>query len=256
MKLFPGCTVASRLPFVEAAVRYIAERLDIEISGNEAMCCFEPTGLRSMDPDMWRSMGSIVHSRNRGENLVTLCEGCNISLTLSKELLTTEEGMSDAERRLSTVGMDAGIAEINGLLEFLYNNIEDIRKLAKVPVEGTGVVFPGCHGEYAYKSRGHKASDMMSEILDAIGCSNKVINKPMCCGGGLQGVHDDIANNILQDTVGQFKEAGASFAVVSCVFCYRRLDISAKFPVMHISEIVAHAMGWDADVSKYHRTRS
>lgn len=256
MKLFPGCTVTSRLPFVEAAVRYIAERLDIEISGTETMCCFEPTGLRSMDPDMWRSMGSLVHSRNDKEDIVTLCEGCNISLTLSHDSLKTEKGMSDAEHRLSTVDMKAGIAEINGLLEFLFDNIEGIKKLIKVPVDGIGVVFPGCHGEYAYKSRGHKASDMMSEILNAIGCYNTIINKPMCCGGGLQGVHDDIANNILQGAVGQFKEAGADFAVVSCVFCFRRLDISAKFPVMHISEIVAHAIGWDADVSKYHRTRS
>lgn len=256
MKLFPGCTVTSRLPFVESAVRYIAEHLDIEISGTETMCCFEPTGLRSMDPDMWKSVGSIVHSRNNGENLVTLCEGCNISLTLSKDILTTEEGMSDAQRRLSKVGMNAGIADINGLLEFLYNNIDGIKKLIKVPVEGKGVVFPGCHGEYAYKTRDHKASDMMSEILNAIECPNIVINKPMCCGGGLQGVHDDIANNILQDAVGQFKEAGADFAVVSCVFCFRRLDIAAKFPVIHISEIVARAMGWNIDVSKYHRTKS
>lgn len=254
MKLFPGCTVSSRLPYIEAAVRYIAESLDIEISGTETMCCFEPTGLRSMDQDMWRSVGSIVHSKNSGENLVTLCEGCNISLTLAQEKLTTEEGMSDAERRLSSVGMVAGIAEINGLLEFLYNNIEDIKKLSKVSVKGTGVVFPGCHGEYAYKTRGNKASDMMAEILDSVGCSNTVINKPMCCGGGLQGVHDDIANNILQDAVGQFKEVGADFAVVSCVFCFRRLDISAKFPVMHISEIVADALGWNTNVSKYHRT--
>lgn len=256
MKLFPGCTVASRLPFIEAAVRYIAERLRIEISGTENMCCFEPTGLRSMDQDMWRSVGSIVHSNNNGENLVTLCEGCNISLTLAKDRLITEEGMSDAERRLSSIGMDVGIAEINGLLEFLYNNVDDIKKLSKVLVEGNGVVFPGCHGEYAYETRGNKASDMMSEILDAAGCSNMVIDKPMCCGGGLQGVYDDIANEILQHAVGQFKEAGADFAVVSCVFCFRRLDIAAKFPVMHISEIVARAMGWDADVSKYHRTRT
>ncbi len=255
MKLFPGCTVSSRLPYIEAAVRYIADRLDIRISGTETMCCFEPTGLRSMDPDMWRSVGAIVHSRNDKEDLVTLCEGCNISLTLAKERLVTEEGMSDAERRLSLLGMDPGIAEINGLLEFLYNSVEGIKELSEVSIEGTGVVFPGCHGEYSYKTRGNKASDMMSEVLDAIGCSNKTIDKPICCGGGLQGVHDDIANNILQDAVGQFKEAGADFAVVSCVFCFRRLDIAAKFPVMHISELVARAMGWNMDVSKYHRTK-
>jgi len=155
MKLFPGCTVSSRLPFVESAVRYIAERLEIEISPSGcSMCCFEPTGLRSMDPDMWMSVGSMVHSMNRGESLVTLCEGCNLSLSSSEEALKTEEGAADAKERLSKVGMDFGTAEVRGLLEFLYENIDGIRRLAKVPADGTGAVFPGCHGEFAYKSRG------------------------------------------------------------------------------------------------------
>ncbi|MEA4977344.1 MAG: heterodisulfide reductase-related iron-sulfur binding cluster [Methanomassiliicoccaceae archaeon] len=256
MKLFPGCTVSSRLPFVESAVRYIAERLEIEISPSGcSMCCFEPTGLRSMDPDMWMSVGSMVHSMNRGESLVTLCEGCNLSLSSSEEALKTEEGAADAKERLSKVGMDFGTADVRGLLEFLYENIDGIRRLAKVPADGMGAVFPGCHGEFAYKIRGSDAGTMMSEILDAAGCNNIVIRKPMCCGGGLQGVNDQIANGILQDTVGEFKEAGAGFAVVSCVFCFRRLDISAKYPVMHISEVVARSMGWGADTSRYHRTK-
>ena len=256
MKLFPGCTVSSRMPFVESAVRYIAERLKIDLSPSECgMCCFEPTGLRSVDPDMWKSVGSIVHSMNKGESLVTLCEGCNLSLSSSERMLWTEEGADDAAGRLSKVGMEFGIANVRGLLELLYDNIDGIRELSKAPVAGTGAVFPGCHGEFAYKSRGGDASVMMSEVLDAAGCRNVVIKKPMCCGGGLQGVEDGIAAGILQDTVGEFRDAGADFAVVSCVFCFRRLDISAKYPVMHISEVVARSMGWEADTSRYHRTK-
>ena len=239
MKLFPGCTVTSRLPFVESATRYVAENLGVDSSGTERMCCFEPTGLRSMDPGMWAAVGKEIHSRNESEDLVTLCEGCNISLTLSK----------------GKIGNDGRTAEVNGLLEFLHDNIEEIKKRASVPVEGTFAVFPGCHGEYAYGTRGHDASAMMSEILEAVGCSSNTIKGPVCCGGGLQGVHDDIATEILQGAVDRFKEEGSGIAAVSCVFCFRRLDIAAKFPVMHISEIVARAMGWDADVSRYHRTK-
>lgn len=255
MKLFPGCTVSSRLPFVEAAVRYIAERLDIDLSPSGCnMCCFEPTGLRSVDPEMWRSVGSMVHSMNGGESIVTLCEGCNLSLSSSERALRTEEGAADASKRLSKVGMEFGIADVRGLLELLHENIDGIRRLSKSPADGTGAVFPGCHGEYAYKGRGGDAAGMMSEVLDAAGCKNVVIKKPMCCGGGLQGVEDGIAAGILQDTVGEFRDAGADFAVVSCVFCFRRLDISARYPVMHISEVVARSMGWEADVSRYRRT--
>lgn len=239
MKLFPGCTVTSRLPFVESATRYIADRLGTDISGTEHMCCFEPTGLRSVDPGMWDSVGGEIHSRNEDEVLVTLCEGCNISLTLSKQ----------------KIGGGGRTAEVNGLLEFLHDNRENIRKHVSAPVKGTFAVFPGCHGEYAYGTRGHDASAMMSEVLEAVGCPNRAVKGPVCCGGGLQGVHDDIAEDILQGAVERFKNEGADIAAVSCVFCFRRLDIAAKFPVMHISEIVARAMGWDADASRYHRTK-
>jgi len=255
MKLFPGCTVTSRLPFVEAATRYIAERLGTEISGKEPMCCFEPTGLKSVNPDMWSEVGDMIHARNDGEKLVTLCEGCNISLTLSKKNLETDEGFSKAENRLSEVGMKAGIADVNGLLEYLHENKETLRKLVKSPIEGTGAVFPGCHGDYAYKERGNDASTLMWEIMEAVGCSGAKIKGPVCCGGGLQGVKDDIATEIISDAVKLFEDAGADFAVVSCVFCFRRLDITAKYPVMHISELVARSLGWDGDTSRYHRTK-
>lgn len=255
MILFPGCTVTSRIPFVESAIRYIAKQLGEEFSGTESMCCFEPTGLRSMDYDIWASVNDLIHSRNANKRIVTLCEGCNMSLSLSKSVLETEEGLSEAENRLSAVDMKPGISEISGLLEYLHENIEGISNSVKIPIEGTGAVFPGCHGEYAYLKKGHNASELMFGILEAAGCKGVEIKGPVCCGGGLQGVHDNIAEDIISDAVDIFKEAGADFAVVSCGFCFRRIDAAGKFPVMHISELVARSMGWDADLSRYHRTK-
>lgn len=254
MKLFPGCTVTSRIPFVESATMFIAERLGEEFSGKESMCCFEPTGLKSVDYDVWTAVGEMIHSRNADERIVTLCEGCNMSLTLSQGILETEEGISGAEKRLSEAGMKPGRAEINGLLEYLHENIDGIRKFAEKPIEGIGAVFPGCHGDYAYMKRDRNASEMLYEIMEAAGCSGVKVKESLCCGGGLQGVHDDIAGDIISDMVNTFKEAGADFAVVSCGFCLRRIDAAAKFPVMHISELVARSMGWDTDVSRYHKT--
>ncbi len=254
MKLFPGCTVTSRIPFVESATLFIAEELGKEFSGKEPMCCFEPTGLRSVDYDVWTAVGEMIHSRNANERIVTLCEGCNMSLSLSKDILETDEGIASAETRLSEVGMKPGTAEVNGLLEYLHENTEGIRKAVKTPIKGTGAVFPGCHGDYAYMKRGHDASDLLYEIMEAAGCQGVKLKGPLCCGGGLQGVYDDIAEDIIADMVDAFREAGADFAVVSCGFCFRRIDGAAKFPVMHISELVARSMGWDADLSRYHRT--
>jgi heterodisulfide reductase subunit B len=254
VRLFPGCTVNSRLPFVESAVRYTANVLGEEIPPSGCnICCFEPSGLKSMNPEMWLDVGSLIHSEYAGEKLVTLCEGCNLSLTSSGEILSTEEGRDAASARLKIVNAEYGVAEVNGLLEFLYENKDKIRSLAHPYSYGTAAVFPGCHGEYAYGRRGRKAGEMMSEILESIGCDSVEPKKPMCCGGGLQGVDDKIASEILEETVGEFRRT-ADFAVVSCVFCFRRLDISAKYPVMHISEIVARSLGWDEDMSPYRRT--
>ncbi len=255
MRLFPGCTVSARLPFVESAVRYIADAIgeDIPPSGCN-ICCFEPSGLKSLDPEMWLDVSSLIHSEFAGEKVVTLCEGCNLSLTSSGELLSTDKGRADATAKLKTVDADYGVAEINGLLEFLHGNIDKIKSLAHPFSYGTAAIFPGCHGEYAYGKRGRKAGQMMSEILDSVGCDSVEVKKSMCCGGGLQGVDDKIASEILDETVSEFRKV-ADFAVVSCVFCFRRLDVSAKYPVMHISEIVACSLGWDGDMSRYRRTK-
>lgn len=255
MKLFPGCTVTSRIPFVESATLFIAEKIGRTFTDKESMCCFEPTGLKSMNQEVWTAVGEMIHSRNADERIVTLCEGCNMSLTMSREILETEEGISRAEERLSEAGMKPGTAKITGLLEYLHENIDGIKESVTTPVKGIGAVFPGCHGEYAYMKRNRDASDMLYEIMEAAGCSGVYVNGPLCCGGGLQGVHDDIAGGIISDLTDTFKEAGADFAVVSCGFCFRRIDAAAKFPVMHISELVARSMGWDADLSRYHRTK-
>ena len=234
--LYRGCSVPARLPFIEAASKYIFERLALDIEDmGEMPCCIEPVGLRSLGHDTWSDVTGFICSKASGR-IVTLCDGCTVSLADS----VRERGSGP---------------EISGIVEILHENIGRISESIVSPVGMKLAVFPGCHCEAALSRKGKDAVRMMSDIVEAIGGTPVVPGENLCCGGGLTSIDDTIAKAILQESADSFRSAGASAAVTSCPFCFMQFDMVARFRTYNIAELTAKAMGWDADTERYHRAR-
>lgn len=231
--LYRGCTVPSRLPHIEAAVKYILKKMGMDVPDMEGeVCCMEPVGLRPMNLNAWKGSAAIIAGKAEGRRIISICDGCTISLDTASE--------------------HTG-AEVTGFLELLHERIGDIRKEA---VRKSGLrlaVFPGCHCEAVCERHGSSAVGMLSEIVSAVGATPLGTGENMCCGGGVSGVNDDLSKKIRDEAVSSFAGSGADAVVTSCPFCYVQFDTVARFRTYHIAEIVATAMGWDADVSQYHR---
>lgn len=232
--LYRGCSVPARLPFIEAAAKFIISKLGLEIEDmGEMPCCMEPVGLRSLDHDSWSDVSSFICSKAKGR-LITLCDGCTVSLAGS-----VKEKGSDLD--------------VVGFLEVIHENLDPIKKAIVSPIDLHLAVFPGCHCESLMSSKGKDANRMMSDIVEAIGGKASVPSENLCCGGGVSSIDDELAKAILNESVESFKATGASAVVTSCPFCFMQFDMVARFRTYSIIELTAKAMGWDADTEKFHR---
>lgn len=252
--LFPGCTVQARLPFVESAFRFILEKLNMKMDDlPDDTCCMEPTGLRAMNQDSWLAVNARHHSIASGRRLVTLCEGCNLSLSESAEILRENENAEIVKGVLPS-DRESTISDVSGTLQFIHENIETISKMITNPVDLKLAMFPGCHCEYVCWKNGNSAILMMQSVLEAIGAKPLRATEDMCCGGTLSMIEPELEKNILSETISSFRDTGSDAVVTSCPFCFMRFDMVGKFRTYHIAEVVAMSLGWE-DPLKYHTTK-
>ncbi|MBQ6547355.1 MAG: hypothetical protein IJL79_00235, partial [Candidatus Methanomethylophilaceae archaeon] len=146
--LYKGCSIPARLPFIEAAAKYIISQLGLDIKDmGERPCCMEPVGLRSLDHDSWLDISSYICSRSEGR-LITLCDGCSVSLMGA----VREKGMD---------------LDIIGFLEVIHQNLDEIKKKVVSPIGMKLAVFPGCHCESILSSKGMDANQVMADVVKA-----------------------------------------------------------------------------------------
>lgn len=252
--LYPGCVIPSRLPFIESAVRFIMNELDIGIEDmQDTTCCMEPVGLMSLSLDGWFGVASRLHSIAAGKTIVTLCDGCSVSLSECSERLQDPEGEDEARKILAAIDRPVCVSEVRGLIEVLHDNIKLIEKRVTKRQDLELAVFPGCHCEYVCSRKGLSANAMMFDIVKAIGAVPRYPRANLCCGGGLSMVDDVLSKSILNESIASFKATGADGVVTSCPFCFLQFDTVARYRTYHIAEVVATAMGWEVDTAKFHR---
>ncbi|MDD3398346.1 MAG: heterodisulfide reductase-related iron-sulfur binding cluster [Candidatus Methanomethylophilaceae archaeon] len=257
--LYPGCVIPSKLPYLEAAAVFILERLEVTASPfPEFSCCFEPVGLRSLGPETWLGACGRLHSLAAGRPLLTLCDGCTLSLFESGRILSHEgterrevQGlMRELNRSLEQV------SEVVGLLELLHSRLESIKRCMVKKQRIRLLIHPGCHCEHICHEKGLSAVKMMEDIVLALGGEPVTPSEGLCCGGGLTSVNDALGRNIMEDALDGMEALGAEAIITSCPFCFTQFDvIGRRIPVLHLAELCAWALGWEVDSTSFHRTR-
>ena len=81
-KMFQGCVIGNRIPFIEAASRKVFEKLGIDTSQAPFSCCPDPTGMKSFDNDAWLTVGArnLCLAEAEGKDIISLCNGCTNTL--------------------------------------------------------------------------------------------------------------------------------------------------------------------------------
>jgi heterodisulfide reductase subunit B len=283
-KVFEGCTIGNRIPFVEAACRKVFDKLGIQTSEAPFSCCPDPTGFASFDHDGWLAIGArnLSLAEAEGKDILSLCNGCTNTLRLVNHALRHDNLKKDKiNQELAKIGKEyKGNIDVKHFVTVLKDQTDKIKNSMVKSLAGIKVAcHPGCH--YMRPSEIMEVDDPMHpkdlrELVAA--CGATVIDydeEVLCCGSSVSNaIWDKEKDNnwgleVLKKKIDSVKESGADCIVVNCPACFQQFDgmqrdLSKKFgeeykiPVLYITELMALGMGISADEigMKFHRTRA
>lgn len=266
--LFRGCLIPTRLPFLERSSLLVLDRLGIRyglLPG--ATCCVEPIGLRSLALDTWLVVAARMLSiaESGGKDILTLCNGCYVSLKEARHVLESREERDRVNSILAELGMEyKGKADAHHLCGIVKDMESRVRSCVVRPQQDFRVaVHPGCHIVRPSAVTGidsrfspHVLSDIAKWVGSEVAYSE---DWPKCCGGGISGIDEEISARVLEDSVSDFRNAGANSILTPCPFCFAQFDLKQKegLPILYLSELLALAFGASPESigMKYHRTK-
>lgn len=267
--LFRGCLIPTRLPFLERSSLFVLDKLGIEqdqMAG--ATCCVEPIGLRSLAEDTWLMVTArmLALAEKSGRDILSLCNGCYLSLEESRQALEDEITRAKVNAMLGEIGLQyTGNVRVRHFADIVMEAGEEkVRSLVCAPQDKLKLAaHPGCH--MVRPSAKLRIDDSFApKVLDEIAswCGSEVMVSekwPKCCGGGIAGIDEKVSSRMLEDSTSSFRPSGANCIVTPCPFCFVQFDLRQKdgLPVLYLAELLALAFGATSEQIglKYHKTR-
>jgi len=276
-KLFQGCVIGNRLPFIEASARRVFDKLGINTSDAAFACCPDPVGFNSTDHESWVAMGArnLTLAEEEGKDIISLCNGCFQTLKLvNQELKHDDHEKEKVNTILKTIGREfKGTINVKHFVEVLHEYLDKIKENVVKDLSNLKVAcHPGCH--YNRPSEKVQTEDPMKpvklrELVAAAGAIPVDYEEEvLCCGTGTGNTEEEPAMQILSNKMTSAIKAGAEVVVLNCPACYQQFDNNQKkaekiddktfgLPVLYITELLALAFGENPDDLglKFHRTR-
>ncbi len=251
--LFSGCLIPTRLPFLEASSCFVLDRLGIEYEHlPDAACCVEPIGLRTMAKDTWLASAArlLAIAEEDGRDILTLCNGCYMSLREASHALRDASLRRQVNRTLGAIGREyRGTVSVRHLPGALLEREDDVRKAVARPMNLRLVSHPGCHMVRPSAVLGLDSS-FRPAVVDRIASwtgarVERTDDWPSCCGGGLAGISEELSSRMLIGPSERYMSSGAAAVLTPCPFCFVQFDIKQKsgLPVLYLAELLALAMG-------------
>jgi heterodisulfide reductase subunit B len=276
-KIFEGCTIGNRIPFIEAASRKVFDKIGIETSQAPFSCCPDPTGMKTFDNDAWLVIGArnLCLAEADSKDIISLCNGCANTLRgVSHQLKHDSLKKEKINKQLAKIGKQyKGTIEVKHFVDVIKENLDKLKDSITNPMNGLKVAcHPGCH--YMRPAEWMESDDPMipknlKEIVAITGAT--IVNYPeevLCCASAVSGAYPEYGDLILKKKLDSISKAGANVICVNCPACFQQFDtkqkdLSKKFganydiPVLYVTELLALAMGVSADDIglKFHRIR-
>ena len=277
-KLFPGCTIGNRIPFIEASARKVFDKLGIKTSDAAFACCPDPVGFNSVDHTSWLAMGArnLTLAEAEGKDIVSLCNGCFQTLKLvNVELNHNEHEKEKINKILKEVGKEfKGSINVKHFVEVLHDyGPEKIKEFVTHDFSGLKVAcHTGCH--FNRPSEIVQTDDPMEpvklrELVAATGATPiDYAEEMLCCGSGVGNAEEAPSMQMLANKFSSAVKAGADVFVVICPACFQQMDTNQKkagtqsnnefkIPILYLTELYALAFGMNPDELglKFHRAR-
>ena len=139
--LFIGCTVAYKLPHIEAATRFVMNALDIHPVDLAFSCCPDPNGVHAYSSELWLTLAArnLALAEEQALDIVTLCNGCYATLKHCRELLKSDSRLQKRiNGKLKSVGRQfTGESRVFHVYHLLYEQVgyDRLRQFVVKPLQ-------------------------------------------------------------------------------------------------------------------------
>lgn len=277
--LFMGCIIPNRYPGIEWATEYLLGKKQLNVPAermDDFTCCPVPGIFYSADKTTWLALAArnLVLAQENEKEILTLCNGCYMSLHKAAENLQDPKQRSRTNKVLKGVGKRYVGEEIptegrikqyrpiqvKHLVETLIHDVglEKLEEKVVHPLTDLRVaVHYGCH--YLRPSENHQIENpnrprYIDDIVKACGATTVDYDEKLACcgaGGGVRSHVKELADAMTEDKIKSITAARADVIVTGCPFCLLQFDTAqssipgVNIPAVHLSSFVALALGAD-----------
>lgn len=266
--LFPGCLISFRFPQFESSTTAVLKKLGIEITPLENLtCCPEPVAIRPLNRIAWYTIAArnISLAERKGRDLLTICNGCNGTLSrVNEDLKTDNELRKKVNENLKAIGMKfEGNITVKSILRLFCEDVglDRIREKVEKPLRDIKVaVHYGCHILDEIKdyddARNPKSLNSLVGILGAKVCSYP--SQMLCCGSHISGyVDESLSHRLIMEKINDLIEVNADCLAVICPYCFLQYDLGQmilskklqrknQIPILYYPQLLGLAMGFSA----------
>ena len=267
--LFLGCTVPVRNLNYEVSVRRTAARLGLDLVDlPELGCCGFPLKSLSSKEALVLAARNLALARAAGHDLAVLCSACAATLAEADHALSRDPALAETvNRRLAETGLSyQGGVKVRHYARLLFEEIGPDRIRAEVtrPLEGYRFApHYGCHYLKPGPAMDHfdppEQPRSLSELISALGA--EAVDYPSlkdCCGGGVLGVNEELAQKMAFGKLEQLDGLGVNGLVVICPFCNvmfegqqktmaKKFGTKVKVPLFFYPQLLGLALGFSPE---------
>lgn len=265
---FLGCIMPNRYPQIEAATRFVMEKLGYELlEMKRATCCPAPGVLRSFDKIDWMvaAARNLAIAEKNSADLLTVCNGCfGTLIDVNKHLKENPKDVVEVNKKLRALGDYEwkGTIRVRHIAEVLGYEIgpSEIQNYIIRKADAKAVVHYGCHLLKPTRIRQIDSSEiptMLDEYIEALGVVSLPFKQKLTCcgaGGGVLSYNKETSMKILSEKLNSMNEVNPDFIFDTCPFCQLQFDggqgtvnnmfgTNYDIPVIHISQLTAWCMG-------------
>ncbi len=264
---FPGCTVPVRNLNYELSSRKVAEKLGLTLVDEPAFqCCGFPVKSLSVRDALALSARNLALASKLNLPIVTLCSACAGTLGEAAHTLDHDRELREAVNRdLAPLDLEYVPGQkVYHYIRFLIQEIglDKIEATVRKPLSGFRFSpHYGCH--YIKPSQIMDGFDdplrpqTLHRLIELIGAEAVDDGSgPGCCGGGLLGTEEELANSLTADRLLSAQSCGADGLALICPFCNvmlegqqkkirKTLHPDLKVPIFFYPQLLGLALGFE-----------
>ena len=266
---YPGCTVPVRNLNYEISARKVAQKLDLELVDEPGFqCCGFPVKSLSVKEALVLAARNLALAEKLGLPIVTLCSACAGTLGEAAHTLDHDADLRQ-EVNAALAPLDLEYAPGQQVFHFIRYLIQEVgwermEQAVTTPLEGFQFTpHYGCH--YLKPSEILDGFDdplrptTLHRLIELTGA--RAVDDgtgPGCCGGGLLGSEEDLANSLTADRLLAAQNCGVDGVALICPFCNVMLEgqqkkiaktmhPDLKMPVFFYPQLLGLALGFTPD---------